>query len=87
MAVLLWFARLQEATVTTIKLESSLGELVSVVKTIQSKFFFISPDFHKTECGLQGVPGIYANVAMVRSWIDTKMTEKGLGVDSYSYGL
>lgn len=34
-------------------------------------------------CGLAQVPGIYTNVAVLREWIDSKMTEKGFDTRYY----
>lgn len=36
------------------------------------------------ECGQAGVPGVYANVAKFRDWIDQQMNELGFGTLSYS---
>lgn len=36
------------------------------------------------ECGMEDVPGVYANVVRFRSWIDQKMRELGFDTDSYT---
>lgn len=39
------------------------------------------------ECGIEDVPGVYANVIRFRSWIDQKMNDLGYGTESYTYKL
>ena len=36
-------------------------------------------------CGENGVPGVYANVARAREWIDQKMNFEQLDTNSYQY--
>lgn len=36
------------------------------------------------ECGKEGVPGVYANVAKYRDWIDKQMGDLGYSTGSYS---
>ncbi|CRK94574.1 CLUMA_CG008074, isoform B [Clunio marinus] len=36
------------------------------------------------ECGKENVPGVYANVAKFRTWIDNKMNQLGYGTSSYT---
>jgi secreted trypsin-like serine protease len=36
------------------------------------------------ECGHENVPGVYANVAKLRLWIDEKMNHLGYGIKSYT---
>lgn len=38
-------------------------------------------------CGEVHVPGVYANVALFRDWIDEKMHSLGYKVDTYTGGL
>lgn len=35
-------------------------------------------------CGEKGIPGLYANVALFRTWIDQQMNAKGFGVATYT---
>lgn len=37
------------------------------------------------ECGQENVPGVYANVARFRNWIDHQMNQLGYGTSSYSF--
>lgn len=37
------------------------------------------------ECGMKGVPGIYANVAKFRHWIDIEMTNMDFDIASYTF--
>lgn len=37
------------------------------------------------ECGREGIPGVYVNVAKYRKWIDDEMIALGFGVKSYSF--
>lgn len=37
------------------------------------------------ECGKEGIPGIYANVAKFREWIDEEMTGMQFGTESYTF--
>jgi plasma kallikrein len=36
------------------------------------------------ECGQENIPGVYANVAKFRDWIDLQMNTLGFGCDSYT---
>lgn len=36
-------------------------------------------------CGNKGLPGVYTNVAAFKSWIDTKLMEKGIAGNTYTY--
>lgn len=36
-------------------------------------------------CGEQGVPGVYANVAMFRDWIDQQLTQRHVEAKHYTY--
>lgn len=36
-------------------------------------------------CGEDGTPGVYANVALFRNWIDEQLVFNGLDVSLYSY--
>ena len=37
------------------------------------------------ECGMENVPGVYANVAKFRDWIDDHMIQLGYGTASYTH--
>lgn len=39
------------------------------------------------ECGHEGIPGVYANVAKFREWIDKEMDLLGYGTGSYSFEM
>ncbi|KAJ3667049.1 hypothetical protein Zmor_002458 [Zophobas morio] len=36
-------------------------------------------------CGIEGVPGAYADVAYLRNWVDEQMKKRRYGVDSYRF--
>uniref|UniRef100_A0A182U7L2 Phenoloxidase-activating factor 2 n=1 Tax=Anopheles melas TaxID=34690 RepID=A0A182U7L2_9DIPT len=37
-------------------------------------------------CGIEGVPGVYVNVALFREWIDEQLRKRNLAIDYYQYG-